>query len=130
MQAEGEVVRLPTGRAEHEAPFDTFVEEEHVRLFKALYFVTGSREEAEDLAQEAFLKLWERWDRIETIEDPTAYLFGVALNGFRMRRRRATMAIRRQPAPPEPYCSLICSAIPPSRPRASSGSDPRRCGTF
>jgi RNA polymerase sigma-70 factor (ECF subfamily) len=101
MQAEGEVVHLPTERAEHGAPFVTFVEEEHVRLFKALYFVTGSREEAEDLAQEAFLKLWERWDRIDTIEDPTAYLFRVALNGFRMRRRRATMAIRRQPAPPE-----------------------------
>ena len=69
MQAEDDVVRLPTGRAEHGARFDTFVEEEHVRLFKALYFVTGSREEAEDLAQEAFLKLWERWDRIETINE-------------------------------------------------------------
>ena len=99
MQAEGEVVRLPTGLAEDGARFDIFVEEEHVRLFKSLYFVTGSREEAEDLAQEAFLKLWERWDRM-TINDPTAYLFGVALNGFRMRRRRATMAIRRQPASP------------------------------
>jgi RNA polymerase sigma factor (sigma-70 family) len=101
MQAEGEVLRLPTGGIEHGARFDTFVEERHVRLFKALYFVTGSREEAEDLAQEAFLKLWERWDRIETIDDPTAYLFRVALNGFRMRRRRAAVAIRRQPAPPE-----------------------------
>jgi DNA-directed RNA polymerase specialized sigma24 family protein len=50
MQAEGEVVRLPTGPAEHGARFDTFVEEQHVRLFKALYFVTGSREEAEDIA--------------------------------------------------------------------------------
>ena len=95
MQAEGEVVGLPTGGVEHGAPFDAFVEEEHVRLFKALYFVTGSREEAEDLAQEAFLKLWERWDRIDTIEDPTAYLFRVALNGFRMRTRAAVRATRR-----------------------------------
>jgi RNA polymerase sigma-70 factor (ECF subfamily) len=101
MQAEGEVVHLPTGQFEHGARFDTFVEEEHVRLFKALYFVTGSREEAEDLAQEAFLKLWERWDQIDTIRDPTAYLFRVALNGFRMRRRRAAMAIRKLPAAPE-----------------------------
>jgi RNA polymerase sigma factor (sigma-70 family) len=101
MQAEGEVVHLPTGHAEPGARFDTFVEEEHVRLFKALYFVTGSREEAEDLAQEAFLKLWERWDLIDTIRDPTAYLFRVALNGFRMRHRRATMAIRKLPAPRE-----------------------------
>jgi RNA polymerase sigma-70 factor, ECF subfamily len=97
MQAEGEVVRFPTERVEPGPRFDTFVEEEHVRLFKALYFVTGNREEAEDLAQDAFLKLWERWDRIDTIEDPTAYLFRVALNGFRMRRRRMAMALRRQP---------------------------------
>jgi RNA polymerase sigma-70 factor (ECF subfamily) len=101
MQAEGEVVRLPLDDAEHGARFETFVEEEHVRLFRSLYFVTGSREEAEDLAQEAFLKLWERWDLIDTIDDPTAYLFRVALNGFRMRRRRAAMAIRKLPAPPE-----------------------------
>jgi RNA polymerase sigma factor (sigma-70 family) len=101
VQAESEVVHLPTAQVEFGARFDTFVEEEHVRLFKALYFVTGSREEAEDLAQEAFLKLWERWDQIDTIRDPTGYLFRVALNGFRMRRRRATMAIRKMPVPPE-----------------------------
>jgi len=46
MQAEGEAVPLPTGHAEHGARFDTFVEDEHVRLFKALYFVKGSGEEA------------------------------------------------------------------------------------
>ena len=33
--------------------------------------------------------------RIDEIEDPTGYLFRVALNGFRMRRRRAAMALRR-----------------------------------
>lgn len=95
MRAEGEVVRFPTERVEARAHFDTFVEDEHERLYKALYFVTGNREDAEDIAQEAFLKLWERWDEIERISDPTAYLFRVALNGFRMRRRRAATAIRR-----------------------------------
>jgi RNA polymerase sigma-70 factor (ECF subfamily) len=101
MQAEGgEVVRFPT---EHDEPgqFDTFVAEEHDRLFKAMYFVTGSREDAEDLSQEAFLRLWERWDAIDLIDDPTAYLFRVALNGFRMRRRRAAMAVRRYLPVPE-----------------------------
>ena len=39
--------------------------------------------------QDAFLRLWERWDEIERIDDPAGYLFRVALNGFRMRRRRA-----------------------------------------
>jgi len=101
VRVEGEVLRFPQERVEGWARFDTFFLEEHERLFKALYFVTGNCEDAEELMQEAFLKLWERWDRIETIDDPTAYLFGVALNGFRMRRRRATMAIRRQPPPAE-----------------------------
>jgi RNA polymerase sigma factor (sigma-70 family) len=41
------------------------------------------------------MKLWERWGTIDQIDDPTGYLFRVALNGFRMRRRRAAMAVRR-----------------------------------
>jgi DNA-directed RNA polymerase specialized sigma24 family protein len=43
--------------------FDEFDEDEHERIYKALYFVTGNREDAEDLVQDAFLKLWERWAR-------------------------------------------------------------------
>src|SRR6266550_8246583 len=101
VRAEREVVPFPIERVDAWARFDTFVEEEHERLFKALYFVTGSREDAEDLSQEAFMKLWERRDKIEEIEDPTGYLFRVALNGFRMRRRRAAMALRRRVPLPE-----------------------------
>jgi RNA polymerase sigma factor (sigma-70 family) len=95
MRAEGEVVQFPTELVEARARFDEFVEDEHDRLYKALYFVTGSREDAEDIAQEAFLKLWERWDELDRIQDPTGYLFRVALNGFRMRRRRAATALRK-----------------------------------
>ena len=85
---------IPDGAGGGGAHFHTFVEDEHHRLFKALYFLCGSRENAEDLAQEAFLRLWERWDKIDAIDDPTAYLFRVALNAFRMRRRRAAMPLR------------------------------------
>jgi RNA polymerase sigma factor (sigma-70 family) len=95
MRAERELVPVPTEHVDAWARFDTFIADEHEHLYKALYFVTGSREDAEDLSQEAFMKLWERWDRIDEIEDPTGYLFRIALNGFRMRRRRASMALRR-----------------------------------
>lgn len=96
VRAEGEVVvPFPSEHVEARARFDTFFEEEHERLFKALYFVTGDRHDAEDLMQEAFLRLWERWDEIGRIEDLTGYLFRSALNGFRMRRRRAAMAVRK-----------------------------------
>jgi RNA polymerase sigma factor (sigma-70 family) len=94
MQAEGDVIRLPA--AEPAPPdFAAFFAEEHAGLFKALYFVTGNRADAAELMQEAFLRLWERWDRIDLIEDPTGYLFRVALNGFRMRTRAAVRATRR-----------------------------------
>jgi RNA polymerase sigma factor (sigma-70 family) len=93
MQAEREVVRFPIERVEPGARFDEFFEDEHERLFKALYFVTGNRQDAEELMQDAFMKLWERWDQIGRISDPTGYLFRIALNGFRMRRRRAKTAL-------------------------------------
>ena len=94
MQAEGDVVRFPR---EAEAPpdFTAFFAEEHRALFKALYFVTGNRADAQELMQEAFLTLWERWDTIDRIDDPTGYLFRVALNGSRMRARAARRASRR-----------------------------------
>jgi RNA polymerase sigma-70 factor (ECF subfamily) len=91
MHAEGEVVPLPTPK-ETSPDFRTFFEDEHRGLLKALHFVTGDRVEAADLMQESFLK---RWDRIDTIQDPRAYLFRIALNGSKMRARRAARAAGR-----------------------------------
>ena len=98
---------FPSERVQVWARFDDFFEEEHERLFKALYFVTGNRHDAEELMQDAFLKLWERWGEIHRIADPTGYLFRVALNGFRMRRRRAAMSIRRVASIPERTDSFL-----------------------
>lgn len=75
--------------------FESFFEEHRSRLFGALCLVTGSRHEAEEIAQEAFLRLWERWDRVSGLEDPTGFLFRTAMNVFRNRARRAALAVRR-----------------------------------
>ena len=98
MQAEGDVVRLPVEKGDP-PDFSAFFADEHGGLFKLLYFVTGNRADAAELMQDAFLKLWERWDKIDRIDDPTAYLFRVALNGFRMRTRAARRATQRLIAP-------------------------------
>ena len=95
MSAKGEVASLVDGVSTPK-DFRTFFEDEHRRLFKTLYFVTGDRSDAADLMQEAFLKLWERWDRIHRMDDPTGYLFKVALNANRTRARAARRAARRQ----------------------------------
>ena len=77
------------------ASFEEFAEDHQTRLFGALCVVTGDRFEAEEIAQEAFLRVLERWDRVRGMEAPDAYLFRVAMNVFRTRRRRAAMALRR-----------------------------------
>ena len=101
MQEEGYVIRFPTTEAP--ADFAAFFATEHRGLFKALFFVTGNRSDADELTQDAFLKLWERWDRLDTIVDLRGYLFRVALNGFRMRARAARRATRRlMPITPSP----------------------------
>jgi RNA polymerase sigma-70 factor (ECF subfamily) len=75
--------------------FETFYEGESRLLFRRLWLVTGNRAEAEELMQEAFLRVWERWDRVGRMDDPVGYLYRTAMNLFRKRYRRAMLAIRR-----------------------------------
>jgi RNA polymerase sigma-70 factor (ECF subfamily) len=85
----------------HEAAaFEDFFESNRRAVFGAMCLVTGNRSEAEEITQDAFLKVWERWDRIATLDDPTAYLFRVAMNQFRNRLRRAGVAARKALTPP------------------------------
>src|SRR5262245_53422094 len=75
--------------------FEVFFEAERGRLLRALVVLTGNPEEAEEVLQDAFLSLWERWERVAALEDPTGYLYRTALNRQRSRVRRAVRAARR-----------------------------------
>ena len=75
--------------------FEAFYETEARTLFRRLWLVTGNRAEAEELMQDAFLKVWERWDRVGVMDDPVGYLYRTAMNLFRKRYRRAVLAVRR-----------------------------------
>ena len=88
---------------EDRSGFEAFFRREHDRLVRALYLVTGDAHEADELAQEAFLKVWERWDRVGAMDDPVGYLYRTSMNAFRSRLRRAATALRR--------------AVPSARPR-------------
>ena len=92
----------PDERGAAEPPsFEEFFEGEHGGLYGALRLLTRDGHEAEELMQDAFLKLLERWDRVRGLDDPTGYLYRTALNLFRSRRRRLRMAVARslRPAP-------------------------------
>jgi len=73
--------------------FETFYQVEARTLFRRLWLVTGNR--AEELMQDAFLRVWERWDRVGGMDDPIGYLYRTAMNLFRKRYRRAMLALRR-----------------------------------
>jgi RNA polymerase sigma-70 factor, ECF subfamily len=92
---------VPAGTAEEAdvgetAPsFEEFYEATFRRLFTALCLVTGNRHEGEEVAQEAYVRVFERWDHVGGLEDPTGYLFRVSMNVFRSRYRRAALGLRR-----------------------------------
>ena len=75
--------------------FEAFFEDEKDRLLRILCVITGSRGEAEDLAQEAFTRVFERWDRVATMDEPAGYLHRTAMNVFRNQARRARVALKR-----------------------------------
>jgi RNA polymerase sigma-70 factor (ECF subfamily) len=86
--------------------FEEFFEAERARLFRALLLVTHSSTESEDLMQEAFVRVWERWDRVAQVEDPVGYLYRTAMNLHRSALRRAMTAARRSLRPsawPDPF---------------------------
>ena len=75
--------------------FEDFFIAEHERLFKALYMLTGDRFEADDLAQEALLRAYERWDRVGAMDSPAGYVYRTALNLNRNRLRGLVVRARR-----------------------------------
>jgi RNA polymerase sigma-70 factor, ECF subfamily len=85
-----------------EHPFEDFFEQEQDRLLRLLWMVTGSLQEAEDIVQDAFLRVWERWPKVSVMESPTGYLQHAAINIFRNRYRRARLGLRKVAASDPP----------------------------
>jgi RNA polymerase sigma factor (sigma-70 family) len=94
--ATNETEREPVQQLPVELSFDEFFVAERKRLFGALIIMTGNRMEAEELLQDAFLKVWERWERVAVMEEPVGFLYRIALNLHRKRIRRAAVALRKR----------------------------------
>jgi RNA polymerase sigma factor (sigma-70 family) len=83
--------------------FEEFFQAEHIRLGRALYLLTGSAAEADELMQEAMVRVYERWDRVRQMGSPQGYLYRTALNLHRSRLRwlasRARQILQAMPSP-------------------------------
>src|SRR4029450_4860369 len=84
-----------TDPLDEDPSFERFFDAERTRLFGALAVMSGNRAEAEEVMQDAFLRVWERWDRVSEMESPEGFLYRTALNVYRKRLRRAAIAVRK-----------------------------------
>lgn len=109
--------------------FTTFYVASHRTTVVQLYPMLGNLAEAEDVAQEAFLRALRHWSRIRHYDSPEAWVRRVAFNLAASRLRRASRAasalIRLGPPPAVPPISVDAVALAealqhlPARQRAS-----------
>ena len=78
------------------------------------------------MVQEAFFKVWERWDRVGSMDDPTGYLFRTALNAQRSAYRRAVRATKRTLSPQLPTDPYAAAADRDEVLRALAAMTPRQ----
>ncbi|MGC5018784.1 SigE family RNA polymerase sigma factor [Micromonospora sp. DT47] len=108
--------------------FTDFYQAHFHRLAVQLYAYLGDHAEAQDLTQEAFCRLLERWERVSGYDDPSAWVRRVAWNLATSRLRRVRTAVRhlaRQreehaPGPGPDRVALVraLAALPASQRRA------------
>ncbi|GAA4797991.1 SigE family RNA polymerase sigma factor [Streptomyces ziwulingensis] len=75
--------------------FHAFFERHYAELSRLALLLTGEPDAADDLAADALLALWDRWDRVRAADHPAAYARGVVANLARSRIRSAVRERRR-----------------------------------
>ena len=70
--------------------FEVFFRSEYASIVRAAFVLTGDRAAAEDVAQEAFARLYANWRKVSSYERPGAWVRRVAINlaTSSLRRRR------------------------------------------
>jgi RNA polymerase sigma-70 factor (ECF subfamily) len=84
-----------------EAEFDAFYAATAKRLVATVCAVTGDLSEAEDAVQEAYVRAWERWERLAREGDPMPWVRTVAMrlavSSWRRTRNRVRAHFRHGP---------------------------------
>lgn len=91
----GTVYPTAAGRADAAAEFRAFFECHYAELARLARLLTGDAEGADDLAADALVALWRRWDRVRAADHPAAYARGVVANLARSHIRSAIRERRR-----------------------------------
>jgi RNA polymerase sigma-70 factor, ECF subfamily len=98
-------VLRPTGVREAvrvDAGFDGFYVASRQRVLRQVTAITADREQALDVVQEAYVRAWQRWDRVRRLDDPEAWVRRVAWRLALSRWRHAQVVRRHEPRLAEP----------------------------
>lgn len=73
------------------------------------YHFTGSREEAEELTQDVFVRLWETREKIDPSKNFDAYIYTLIRNNFLevLRKKARANTFRKENVAEEPYCNPV-----------------------
>jgi RNA polymerase sigma-70 factor (ECF subfamily) len=87
-----------------EAAFAEFYRSNYRGVVAQLYAYTGDLTEAQESAQEAFIRAWTRWQKVAEYDEPRAWVCRVAYRVAvsRWRRARTAAASWRRHGPPNP----------------------------
>ena len=72
--------------------FDRFVEHFRAKVFHYSWLMCGQREDAEDVAQDTLLKIFESFDQLREPERVRPWMFRIARNMCLMKRRKSVFA--------------------------------------
>jgi RNA polymerase sigma-70 factor (ECF subfamily) len=109
--------------------FESTYSAEAERLAGAIVVMAGNRHLAEEVVAEAFVRAFERWPRVSQMESPAGWIYRVAINLLRRRKRREALErrlLRRIPSPDphvvelDPDLWAAVESLPP-RARAAVG---------
>jgi RNA polymerase sigma factor (sigma-70 family) len=89
-------VNLPIDARTEALDFESFFRATYRPLSQALLLLVGDAFEAEEIAQEAMTRVYERWDRVGNMDSPAGYAYRTALNLQRKRIRRLAVRAKRR----------------------------------
>jgi RNA polymerase sigma-70 factor (ECF subfamily) len=81
--------------------FEDWYHQHHRRLVAALVALSGDTDAAAEAADEAFVRAYERWPRVQAMVSPTGWLHQVGANALRRTMRRRSLERRLHRAGPE-----------------------------
>ena len=76
--------------------FDRFVDTYRQKIFQYSFLMCGHREDAEEVAQETLLKVFEKMEQLREPEAIKGWVFRIARNACYMKRRKSTFAPERE----------------------------------